>query len=1080
MAKYFIYFLWTLLFIPSLHGQERIGISGHILDAETQKPIQGATVRLQGSMRQTQSDEVGAFQLRAPEQRGVLVLTAVGYDTLYNRLESLSGKNHTFYMRRSHHTIEEVIVSTGYENYDQKKGTGAVELLDQDMISRSTGMDILGRLENMTSGMYFDKETTASSFSVIGRPPSHNIFLQGVSTLRGSALSENQPLIVLDNFPYEGDLNMINPNDVESISILKDAAAAAIWGAKAGNGVIVITTKKGHVEGKYNVEAYSNMQFHEKPDLYARPVISNSDLIDLEIDLFDKGYYSGLYNSRAKPSLPPVVELLYKHQSGGIETDALQSAIDRFRNQDVRADMLTYMYRNTVLKQFGTRITGGSEQHTMGLFIGYDKSSPTRISDDSKRLTTKLENSYRVKNIMELNAGIRWNFNKASGTTGNEYYTDNAFKYPYVALVDENGEPASIPWDYSMTYLENVGDGRLLDWQYRPLDEVRSKTHRDLHSEFLADLHLHYNVTKSLRVSADYRYGLNNFRTENHQGIDTYYIRNQINRGTEFQGDNIIHHYPVGGMKSIVDNVSQTHWGRTQVSLNSEVGDRHHIRAIVGMDISSSTSEGSGLIMYGYDDERGIFATQVDYFKQYPIFDGLATSGTIGSPISPYSYRINRSVSFYANGTYTFDKSHVLSTSLRRDASNVFGLETNNKWTPLWSVGYAYLLHEQPFYKVNWLPQFKIRTTYGVSGNVDNSMSSLVTVSYSNNPASWALSLPPAATVNRLPNPTLRWEKVKQVNVGIDMAIGSTSRIRSTIDYYHKRTDDLLYNVPINPTLGRSSAVRNVANTETKGVNINLTTINIQRPLQWRTILNFAYNNSWIINTYREYTTPARYVNGGAISEMPGTMVFGLYSYQWGGLDPETGQPRGVVDGEESMDYRTIMGSSTSFDDLYFHGSSRPLYFGALRNDIGFRNLTLSFNISYDFDYFFKRSGLDYAALLSRGDGHADFYKRWQRPGDELITHVPSFVYPLNSSANTFYQNSAILVEKGDHIRLRDIRLEYRNAVKLNKRMVRMQVFGMVNNLGIIWKSTALSIDPKYRGNIPPPRYFSFGLNVNY
>ncbi len=1069
----------TLQFVSFLYGQDRSNITGHVLDKETKLPIQGATVWLEGSSNRTSTGSKGAFELNVAKGKGRLVFTSLGFDTIYQKIASVVTKEYVIYLSRSHKHLDEVLVSTGYEKYDQRKSTGAVEVIDQKQINRTSGTDIMGRLEGITSGLYFNKATSESSSSLIGRPPKHNVFLQGISTLRGSSLTANQPLIILDNFPYEGDLNSINPNDVESISILKDAAAAAIWGAKAGNGVIVITTKRVGADERLRIEVSSNMQVHDKPDIFARPIISSSDLIDIEMDLYSKGFYTSKYNGRTKPSLPPVVELLYQHDNGLLTEDELDVGINQYRNQDVRDGMLKYMSRNSILQQYSLRISGGGKKHKVGLSLGYDHSLATRISDKSGRLTGKLDNNLRLTDRLEMAIGLRWNLNRLVHANGSEFYSDNGFRYPYVTIADAEGRALPIPWDYSMSYLETAGEGRLLDWHFRPLDEARNATHMNHSNEIMADFRIQYDLLDYLRLSVDYRYGQSDSQAEVLRTQDTYYMRNLINRGTELQEDNIVYHHPLGGIKSIQAQKAKNHWGRVQLNLIKEFGSKYQLRAIAGIDVSDGSVEGSGFSMYGYDDERGIFATQVDYYKQYPIFDNLATYGTVGSPISPYTFNVNRSVSLYANGSFTFDRRHIFSSSIRRDASNVFGLETNNKWTPLWSTGYAYQLHEESFYKISWMPHFKFRATYGVSGNVDNSMSSLVTVSYVNNPIAWALSLP-SATVNRLPNPSLRWEKVKQFNLGLDLTLGKSARVRSTVDYYYKLTDDLLYDVPIDPSMGRSSAVRNVANTQTKGWNVNLTTINLLQPIEWRTQLNFAYNNSWIINTYRDYTTPTRYVLGGTISEIPQTMVFGLYSYQWGGLDPDTGQPRGIVNGEKSTDYRTIMSAATTFEDLHFHGSSRPLYFGSLRNDIRFRSWTFSFNMSYEFDYFFKRNGLDYGNLLDKGDGHADYYQRWQKPGDEQRTHVPGFVYPLVSSANVFYQSSAVLAERGDHIRLRDIRLDFTDRIKLQHRDMGIQVFGMVNNLGILWKSTSLSIDPQYRGNIPPPRFYTLGIKLNY
>lgn len=1078
MKSLYIFFI-TIVLLHNVQAQDKILISGVVLENESMKPVRGVTLRLEDSNLQAQTDGQGKYELSLKGVTGLLYFTAIGYDTLFKNVEDLLAQNQIIYMQKSQMNIQEVVVSSGYEQFDIKGATGAYEVLGEEIINRNTGMDILSRIENMSSGMYYDKTGSSASFSLVGRPAKHNLFLQGVSTLRNIATSGSAaPLIIVDNFPYEGDINSLNPNDVESITILKDASAAAIWGARAGNGVIVITTKRAAKGGKFKIKLHSNMQMHDKPDLYANPTISSSELIDLEMDLYEKGFYNGSYNARTKVAIPPVVELLYRQSNGEITDEELQAAINKYRNQDVRTTMSKYMYRKSILNQHNIRVYGGNEIYKMGISVGYDKSLSTRVSDQNQRLTWKIDNFIRFSNKLDLDVGLRGTLGNQERSFGVEYYTDNGYKFPYVSVADDLGNPLSIPWDYQMAYIESAGDGKLLDWHFRPLDEVRNRVYNDKNNELVFDVRAKYKILPTLQLSIDYRYSKIGDQTNAHHNLDHYYVRNLINRGTEIIDNNIVYHFPYGGIRKVDDYLKNSHYGRTQLNLNKTFSNDHQLRAIAGMDIMESVSESYGFTMFGYNSERGIFDNTVDHTKQYPIFDNLASFAMVDYPVSEYGHFVNRTLSLYFNGSYTYLDRHILSSSLRRDASNLFGVETNNKWTPLWSVGYAYRINNEGFYNIDWLPELKLRTTYGVSGNVDNSLSSDVTMNAITNGSVWNAPYI-AAAISTLPNPNLRWEKVKQTNIALDFSIGRGNRLKGSVDYYYKRTDDLLYTVPIDPTLGKSTAVRNIANTKTKGVNINLSSINIKNPIEWSSYLNFAYNNNWVIDTHRKYAGTSRYLNGST-AEDPGRILYGIYSYKWAGLDHETGLPMGIVDGEKSMDYRTLINTSTPLEDLVFHGSSRPLYFGSLRNNVRYRDFAFSFNITYQFDYYFRRKGLDYVNLLNNGRGHKDFQQRWQNPGDEEWTDVPAFVYPLNSSANTFYQNSEPLIERGDFIYLNDIRVDYNLDLRLGSRRIVTNIFSMVNNVGMLWKATKLDIDPQYRSNIPMPRYFSFGFKLTY
>lgn len=1060
----------------SIFAQQQT-FKGQILDKETEKPVVGAVIISNTGLKSV-ADAGGFFQLNLSQSDTSFHITSISYETLTFNKGMLSSNDLKFYLTQKNNQIQEVLVSTGYETLQKRNATGAFDVIDQELLQRSTGQNIISRIENLTPGLYFDKTSSGANFSMVGRPAQHNMYLQGISTLRQATLGASAPLIILDNFIYEGDLNTINPNDVLSVTILKDAAAAAIWGAKAGNGVIVIKTKGATNSGKLAVDFQNSLQINAKPDLYANKFISMSELIDLEIDLYNRGFYLSRYNSSTKLTVPPVVELLYRNANGEMSDQDLNAAIENYKGQDVRESMLKYLFRNAALHQHNLRLSGGANNYKYGLSVGYDKSLATRIGDKNDRISLKMDNAVDINDKMTILASLRWNLGKEERSTGSEYYNEGGYRFPYVSIADPSGNALAIPWDYRTDYIENTGEGKLLDWSFRPLDEARNPGVGVNRSEIIADLNFKYQLLPALQLSADYRFLNSSSELTTHNNLDHYYTRNLINRGSQITANGVTYNFPYGSILEKSNDTRKSHNARMQLNLSTNLGEKHHIRAILGFDITDSKSENSSFTRFGYNDQTGLFSNTVMHGQRYPIYDNLATYGIIPYPVGEGGLFVNRTVSAYFNGSYTFASKHIFSSSLRKDAANVFGLETNNKWTPLWSAGYSYLLDNEKFYNIQWLPKLKLRTTYGVSGNVDNSMSSNTTIYYSQNAAEFGTSYN-GASVSTLPNPNLRWEKVKQLNLALDFSIGKSERVRGSVDFFGKYTHDLLHSVSINATLGRPTAVYNIANTKTKGVNISLNTLNIVKPFKWESGFNFGYNNSWIVKAHQKYSGPSRYTSG-LMSMKDSTMVFGLYSYKWGGLDPETGAPRGILDGEPSTAYSTITGTKVPFEDLVFHGSTRPLYFGSLMNNFSYKKVALSFNLIYQMDFYFRRTGMDYANLINNSKGHIDYTQRWQKPGDENQTHVPALTYPVNTAANNFYLNSEPLVEPGDFIRLNDIRMDYRSTLQVKNQNLRFTLFGMVNNLGVLWKSSKIDFDPQYRGNIPPPTYYSVGFNLSY
>lgn len=1050
-------------------------ITGRIVNEETKESLPNVSVAEKGTRNQTTSDRNGNFKINILGRKPILVCSHIGYETVEMTLTNLAEKHVTITMMAETSLLEEVEVSTGYESLPRERATGSFEKIDNALLSRSVGMDVISRIADVTPGIHFNKAMTTSPFNNVGKPANHDIYIHGISTLRAG--NANAPLIVLDNFPYEGDINNINPNDVESITILKDAAAASIWGARAGNGVIVITSKKGGYERPINIRASQSLNVTEKPNLFAKQIINPSDVIDIEQFLFDQGYYTANENDRARPALPPVVEILIKQRDGEIDEADAQRMIDSYRNKDVRNDMIDYLYCNSTQQQYFLSVDGGGKSNSFYVGTGYDRSLPLQRGNSYDRLSMRLENKFTPIAALEIQSSIRWVHTRALAPDGSGFYSDSSPKpFPYAMLADEHGNALPVPKDYRLGFLDTVGNGRLLDWHYRPLDEIRNPKSQSKSQGIMLNASASYRFTEWLRTETRYQYSREVYNGRTLNNLDHYYTRNFINRGTEFDGDRNIYHFPYGSVLQNSTSEQESHSGRAQINFNP-TWRLHAIHGLVGIDIQHQQMQSNGFYYYGYDDETLIYANNIDHTLRYPVYGNLASSESIGYPIAEPSHTVYRYVSAFGNLSYTYNNRYTASASFRKDASNMLGVATNNRWAPLWSVGVAWNLKNEKYFRSDIIDNLKLRLTYGYSGNVDNSMSAHTIISYLNNPLSSQVNLP-AATIYMPPNPELRWEKVGTINAGMDFS-AFHGRVAGRIDIYRKKTNDLIDAFLLDPTTGRNAMSMNVANTKSRGVDANVTVTNIKhRKMQWLTNVIFSYNNNWITHTYREYTSPSSYLRPGIMSYLEGSIAYPAYSYAWAGLDPETGAPQGILDGEVTTDYRAI--TRSPLDQLVFHGSARPLYFGSLRNDFNYAGLSLSINITWRWAYYFRRPHIDYSYLLAYGEGHADYYNRWQKPGDELHTDVPAFEYPVGSG-NNVYRNSSILMERGDHIRLQDIRLGYDLPHAGQLGFDRIHIYLYASNLGFIWRANKHKLDPDLGGNsIPIPRNFAFGLTLDF
>ncbi|MFT4093864.1 MAG: TonB-dependent receptor plug domain-containing protein [Niabella sp.] len=332
---------------------------------------------------------------------------------------------------------------------------------------------------------------------------SSQLMVRGLSTLQGP----KSPLIILDNFPYEGDVANINPNDVENITILKDAAAASIWGAKAGNGVIVITTKKGVKSKRVAININSNITFLQKPDLFYIPQISSSDFIDVETFLYDEGYYNNQIASSSKPPLSPVVELLIKKSNGSITSAEADQQINALRSLDVRNDFNRYMYSTGVNRQYHIDAGSGTEIYTWLIAANLDKNKD-QLSAEYQKINLRSENLLHPFKNLTVTAGLYYTQSESvSGKPGyNDVTTTNGRIPPYTRFANDAGAAIAVIKNYRQAYLDTAGNGKLLDWNYYPLTDYTHSRKTIALQDVLINVGADYKITRWLTANVKYQY----------------------------------------------------------------------------------------------------------------------------------------------------------------------------------------------------------------------------------------------------------------------------------------------------------------------------------------------------------------------------------------------------------------------------------------------------------------------------------------------------------------------------------------------------------------------------------------------
>ncbi|RLJ73657.1 SusC/RagA family TonB-linked outer membrane protein [Pedobacter alluvionis] len=1042
-----------------------------VLSFKDSLPIASANISLKGRPTQTQSNAEGRFSFVLESGRYEIKVKHIGYKEQVVRFNIPIDKELIIFLIEEDNQLEDINVSTGYQKIPKERAAGAFTQLDNSSLNEQSGTNILARLEGITSGVNFDTKASTNSQRKL------NFNVRGLSSINGPL----DPLIVLDNFPYDGDINNINPNDVESITILKDAAASSIWGARAGNGVVVITTKKGKLNQKTSVEFRSSLIISEKSDNFKLPEISSSDFIDVEQLMFAKGAFNSVINNQPYAALTPAIEVLLKRRNLSISAADSARQINALKQTDIRDDYSRYFLRKPYTQQHFINFSGGTQKNAFGLSAAYDQGR-SELDAPFDKVNIKFTNSYVPYKNLKIDLGIYYtNSSNESGRPKLNTLKIGGKKVPYLDLADEDGNPLEIALNYNKRYTSTTGNGKLLDWSYVPLEDYKHAVTRFRLNDFLSNIGIRQTILSWLSMEARYQYERQQSGSNNIQELGSYAARNMINTFTQISPTTGMISYivPKGGILYQSSSVLTAHNLRAQVNVDKSLFSGV-LTGIIGAEIRNSESEGQSGTYYGYQ-ENPLLLANVDLTHAYPNF---ITGGNQNIPGGQSFTRMeNNFVSAFTNLAYTYQNRYTLSASARRDASNLFGVNANDKWKPLWSIGGAWDIAKEPFYHQDWLTTLKLRITYGYQGNVDLTRTAVAILRYSDNsPANL-----PQASINQLNNPELKWEKTGQLNIGVDFATSST-RISGSIDIYSKHGSDLYGPVPYDYTAwGQSDYItRNVADMKGRGVEIDLHSRNIEGKFSWQSHFMFNYNKAVTSN----YFGPAGYTasvvgSGSAITPAVGYPLYSIASYKWAGLDG-AGNPQGILNGKPSIDYRAIALDRTrngiASGSIIYHGSSLPDKTGSLINTFSYEGLSLSLNIGYKFGYYFRRPALSYTQLFGQGTGHSEFTDRWQKPGDELLTDVPSLVYPANSNRDSFYLLSEATVERGDHIRLQYINLSYSfSPVFLgNIGIKKLNIYSYASNMGILWRENKKGLDPEYPGILSLPKTYTFGLNLNF
>jgi len=1040
-------------------------ITGTVTD-ENKNPLVGVTVLIKGTRKGVVTDYDGDYVINTLKTNDILVFSSIGFET--KEIKVGDKRKINVVLKESLNELGEIIISgkqqvnSGYQVLSKAKAIGAYSSVGAEVIESKFQTNILERLEGTVSGLSLYR----------GVP-----VIRGTSTLNG----ETYPLIILDGVPYEGDLESIHPNDIENVTVLKDATAASIYGVRSANGVIIVTTKRG-VVGKPSVSYTVTYQMEPLPSRSYQNLMSSLEFIDYQVDVFNKTLTNTRLDSRI--AMDKVNTLLFANADGLISDSELNSELNRLKGIDGYSQVEDELLNMKVTQQHNLSLRGGSETHQYALSLNYLSTGSHEKDRAVNQIGINIKNYFKFNDWFKLDVGVIGSQSSSDNNVGiSGVSLLGASRKPYQVLRDEEGNPAE--WNYlkSREEIDRLIGLGLIDQSYYPLNELNQQQQIRRSPSININVGAQFKLSKNLNLELRGQTEIGNSYVKNYYKEDSYQVRGMINDATQIVDGEIINNIPHGGQITETYSDRKSYTLRAQINYAKTFSKKHDVNVFLGGERRQAVSNSGGYTRYGYDDNNLTFSPIDEATLRERIRSTEAILGTylIGSQPS-YSNSDSRYISAYTSATYMYDDKLGLSASARIDESNLFGTNPKYRYRPLWSFGANYIVDTKSL-SLPWLDKLKIRATYGISGNVYDASGPEVITAVSSTPNSVGET---QAYIESPPNEELRWEQTNITNIGIDYELFS-NRISGSIEFYNKSTKDAIGDVASDPILGWPNLPKNYASLNNKGIEFQIYSQNVNtEDFQWGSNFIFNYN----VNKVTEVndligTTAFRYLFFDQARK--GQELNTIYSVRYAGLD-EAGAPTVyLADGSIESSY-----SDLQLEDLIDEGTYDPPYHASLTNNITYKQFNLSFLLVYYGGHVQRDVAAGYYPTYKypwelRNNLDKIHLNYWKQPGDEEdLYKSPAIIERGASGTKGIWSYANIHVQKADYIKMRNISLGY-NVPKLALEKMNLSSLKLVLDIRnpFIWANNRNNLDPEVwsgsssRGTPIMPTY-TLGLNLNF
>jgi TonB-linked SusC/RagA family outer membrane protein len=1074
---------------------QAIDIKGKVVD-DKGNPLPGASVKVKSTDRTVVTNNDGLFEIKGIDpDNTVLTISFIGYKT--KELPLGNSKFITIVLEELSADLATVnVVSTGYQTLSKERATGAFDQVGQDILSRRPVANLSTALQGMVAGMQAKENADGSV----------NFLIRGNTSM----YANRSPLIVVDGFPVSSsDFSTINPNDIENITILKDAAAASIWGARSANGVVVITSKKPRTGKGLVVDANVFTRISSLTNLdQLLPTANSADQVAYERLAFKNNWfqsgnqYGGAFPSDLGKPLTLAQELLYANKNGKISATAMNASLDslsRINNQHQISDLLL---RRAILSQYNLSFSVATDKSKSYASLLFEDNKTRYQGSGYNRFGMNFTNEYKAAKFLTFNFGLNLQYKKqeTSGST----LTELQQMSPYETLLNPDGSySANIRGrNREMVAALPLSNFPYSDWSYNLLREVRGRklTNQDYNARIQTGFNL--KLIPGLNFDTKLQYERGKTEYDNYYSDDTYYVRNMINTNLEYNnttktvGKVFLPKGGIGQGGPLLDpnipdvfvNTTNTasYVFRNQLNFARDFGTKHSINAIAGMEISQyRTDLKANPWLYGYYPDK--LQSAVPIYGYGSSVDQFSTvtggSATLSGGATAMDYTLNRYVSYYSNASYTYDRKYTVSGSIRTDASNFITNIPSLRWEPLWSVGALWNIKEEPFVsQINFIDRLSLRATYGRNGNVETSTSTNTLLNVSTIPNINTGTI--TASILDNGNPTLRWEKTTTTNIGVDFVLFK-GKLSGKIDVYNKVGTDITGLITLPAATGTTSQRFNNAGITNKGIEVELNT-NFKLPgipVFYTSSFNYAYNKNIINDLYNPaiyakdmLNIPTAYVQGKPVNP--------VYSFTYLGTQngvPQVAGPGGVP---ATMNSAALYNSGQGQLFLNYEGTATPPHTMGWYNSFRYRDFNFSVLFIGKFGGVYRNNTFNYSsAYVGSSKTVINNYVTDVFAGRADIPPFPNVNETQQYLWDRYVPYLSGLVESSSYIECKEMMLDYSLPKSLtNMAKIRnVKIFAQIRDLGIVWAANKNGYNPDWLpGTDRPLTTYTFGVNINF